>query len=112
MRTGLTQQLAGYGDHFAAEVDALARETIMTTDQDIIPIDRDENDKKKSPWLRVGALVGAAAVIIASIVGLTVLRSDSDDRFSAVCHRRRCRACKGECGGSRGLGSVPCCVCR
>jgi hypothetical protein len=78
MSTGLTQQLAGYGDLFAAEVDALARETIMTTDQDIIPIDRDENDKKKSPWLRLGALVGAAAVIVASIVGLTVLRSDSD----------------------------------
>ena len=78
MSTGLTQQLAGYGDVFAAEVDALTRETIMTTDRTLISIDRDENDKKKSPWLRVGALVGAAAVIIASIVGLTVLRSDSD----------------------------------
>jgi hypothetical protein len=78
MSAGLTQQLAGYGDVFAAEVDALARETIMTTDQAVIPIDRDENDKKKSPWRRVGALVGAAAVIIGSIVGLTVLRSDSD----------------------------------
>jgi hypothetical protein len=78
MSAGLTQQLAGYGDVFAAEVDALTRETIMTTDQDIIPIDRDENEKKKSPWLRVGALVGAAAVIIASIIGMAVLRSDSD----------------------------------
>lgn len=78
MNTGLTQQLAGYGDVFAAEVDALTRETIMTTDQTVIAIDRDENDKEKSPWRRVGAVVGAAAVIIASIVGLTVLRSDSD----------------------------------
>ena len=78
MSAGLTQQLAGYGDVFAAEVDALARETIMATEQSAISIDRDENDKKKSPWLRVGALVGAAAVIIASVVGLTVLRSDSD----------------------------------
>jgi hypothetical protein len=78
MSTGLTQQLAGYGEIFAAEVDALTRETIMTTDQEVIPIDRDENDGKMSPWLRVGALVGAAAVIIASIVGLTVLRSESD----------------------------------
>jgi hypothetical protein len=78
MRTELTQQLAGYGDLFAAEVDALTRETIMTTDQTLISIDRDENDKKKSPWLRVGALVGVAAVIIASIVGLAVLRSESD----------------------------------
>jgi hypothetical protein len=78
MSTGLTQQLADYGDVFVAEVDALARETIMTTDQSVISIDRDENDRKKSPWRRVGALVGAAAVIIASIVGLTMLRSDSD----------------------------------
>jgi hypothetical protein len=63
---------------FAAEVDALSRETIMTTDQAVIPIDRNENDKKKSSWRRVGALVAAAAVIVASIVGLTVLRSESD----------------------------------
>ena len=46
MSTGLTRQLAGYGDVFAAEVDALARETTMTTDQSVISIDRDENDKK------------------------------------------------------------------
>jgi hypothetical protein len=78
MSAGLTQQLAGYGDVFAAEVDALTRETIMTTDQDIIPIDRDENDRKKSPWLRVGALVGVAAVIFAAVAGVALLRSESD----------------------------------
>jgi hypothetical protein len=77
MNAGLTQQLAGYGDLFAAEVDALTRETIKTTDQAVISIDKNERDQKKSPWVRVGALVGAAAVAIVAIGGLALLRSDS-----------------------------------
>jgi hypothetical protein len=60
-------------------VDALARETIMTTDEAVIPIDRNEHDqKKKSSWRRVGALVGAAAVIVVAIAGVSLLRSESD----------------------------------
>jgi len=78
MSAGLARQLTGYGDVFAAEVDALSRETIMTTDEAIIAIDRNEHDKKRSPWLRVSALVGAAAVVIAATVGLTVLRTGND----------------------------------
>jgi hypothetical protein len=78
MSTGLTRQLASYGDVFAAEVDALARETIMTTDEAVIPIDRNEHDQKKSPWKRVGALAGAAAIVIVAVAGIAVLRSESD----------------------------------
>lgn len=77
MSAGLTQQLAGYGDVFAAEVDALTRETTMTTDEAVVSIDRNEH-KKKSPWQRVGALVGAAAMAIAAVAGVALLRSESD----------------------------------
>ena len=78
MSTGLTQQLAGYGDVFAAEVDALSRETIMTTDQAVVTIDRNEQEQKNSPWRRVAALVGAAAIVIAAVAGMAYLRSGSD----------------------------------
>jgi hypothetical protein len=78
MSTGLTRQLASYGDVFAAEVDALARETIMTTDEAVIPIDRNEHDQKKNPWIRVGAFVGAAAIVIAAVAAISVLRTDGD----------------------------------
>jgi hypothetical protein len=77
MSAGLTQQLAAYGYVFAAEVDTLAKETIMPTDQEVIAINKNEHDNAKSPWLRVGAFVGAAAVIVAAIGGLAVLMSDS-----------------------------------
>ena len=50
MSTGLTQQLAAYGYVFAAEVDTLARETIMSKEQEIIAINRNEQDEAKSPW--------------------------------------------------------------
>ena len=78
MNIDLTRQLASYGDVFAAEVDALERETIMTTDQEVVSIDRNEHDQKKNTWRRVGALVGAAAVIVVAIAGVSLLRSESD----------------------------------
>jgi hypothetical protein len=62
----------------AAEVDTVARETIMPTDQEIIAINRNDHDNGKSPWRRVGVVVGAAAVIIAAVVGASVLRSNGD----------------------------------
>lgn len=50
----------------------------MTTDQDVVAIDRNEPEHKDSPWRRVGALVGAAAIVIAAVAGIALLRGGSD----------------------------------
>jgi hypothetical protein len=113
MSAGLTQQLAAYGYVFTAEVDILATETMMTKDQEIIAIDRNEHDngKRQSGRRRyLLALIGAFALAAVFVVSAAIAFSMIDGTEPSASSREGAEPLIGATGVVIGHGqalSVP-----